>query len=67
MTIKEMAEKEFPIKSFEERHAGDYCRQLYCMGANAVLEEIYKELTGYIFESRALEAVYEKVMELKGE
>ena len=40
MSIQEMSEKEFPIKSWEEIRAGNNCRRIYCMGANAVLEEI---------------------------
>ena len=50
MTIEEMAEKEFPIKSWEEKHAGNTCRRIYCMGANAVLEEIEKELRRRMLE-----------------
>ena len=40
MTIQELAEKEFPIKSWEERQAGTWCRQLYYMGAEAVFDII---------------------------
>ena len=40
MTIEEMAEKEFPIKSWNEYFAANDCRRVYCMGANAVLREI---------------------------
>ena len=38
--IEEMAEKAFPTKSWEEERSAYWCRKIYCMGANAVLEKI---------------------------
>jgi hypothetical protein len=64
--IEEMAEKAFPTKSWEEQRSAYWCRKIYCMGANAVLEEI--ERTMSVSEDGWLESNLKKlVKELKGE
>lgn len=61
MTIEEMAEKEFPIKSWNEYFAANDCRRVYCMGANAVLREI--EMTLSVSEEGCLESNLKKLIE----
>lgn len=63
-----MAEKEFPIKSWEDRQAGNTCRRIYCMGANAVLKEIEFAMSlSSGPEHVALEAIKQSIKNLKGD
>ena len=73
--IEEMAEKEVPIRVWDDNITTDWCRQIYCLGANAVLREIEnilditKPYLGNPFASleERTRGVYDLIKELKGE
>ena len=63
--LEEMAEKEVPIRAWDDDITTDWCRQIYCLGANAVLKEIEPLVT--TLRSGARKLFEEKFKELKGE
>lgn len=70
--IEEMAEKEVPIRAWDDNIITDWCRQIYCLGANAVLKEIEQLVSkfdthpGYQYNDLYIR-MKDKIRELKGE
>lgn len=65
--IEEMAEKEVPIRAWDDNITIDWCRQIYCLGANAVLREIENVLYSPITPYQLYNDLDKLVKELKGE